>query len=640
MIRFSVERCPKMPASVLALAGVQALFSFAATAKPLVSYSIGEWTDVEQYALELVNRARSNPGDAAISISHSLDPDIQHSLKYFDVENAVMLKELASEPSLPPLAPSETLRNAAHRHSEDMDRHGFQGHVGSDGAGTRERIKRAGYAPLHWRENVFGHAASVEHAHAAMIVSWGTDAGGMQLGRQHRANVLSRESKEIGIGVVQSEGGGAGPVISTQVLATARTPWAFITGVVYSDRNGNGQYDLGEGVRGVKITAENTFYFAESAEAGGYAIPVPSDGSYPVTVFLPGQKRIETVTIQGGRNVKLDFPLEQLPPVIRGPKSALVGTAHAYRHSLIPGAQSYVLRKSRLSSEDWLEGAEEGQESRIIASTSDAYAVHRRGVFAKGSNAFHLTFADWMDQSIEIDRSILPSAHSELRFEVGFGWATTESTLYAEISTDEGSTWTEIWRKRGSGRDGRHQFSPQAVPLPDSRGLPMRVRFKFRHHNRAYIGTSPSLGVFLDDIHVTDSTFMVNSTTEVLRGDAGEFSFKPTEGSEFLLQLRANLPGQLPFGDPFRVVTYEASSRDAFRISSVKKERGKILIRCNHPGIDAQTLRLERTPALGDNWEIDSSATLQAGETDLTFEAEVPKEKSSWFYRVRSTPRG
>ena len=62
--------------------------------------------------------------------------------------------------------------------------------------------------------------------------------------------------------------------IHTGVIDTEQS---FLTGVVYADGNGNGLYDLDEGLAGVTVSADgaNTLSNAE----GGYAIPI-ADGSY------------------------------------------------------------------------------------------------------------------------------------------------------------------------------------------------------------------------------------------------------------------------------------------------------------------------------------------------------------------------
>ena len=51
----------------------------------------------------------------------------------------------------------------------------------------------------------------------------------------------------------------------------------FITGVAYQDNNSNGFYDPGEGLSGIPIAPDRGPWFAFTASAGGYSIPVPAN---------------------------------------------------------------------------------------------------------------------------------------------------------------------------------------------------------------------------------------------------------------------------------------------------------------------------------------------------------------------------
>ncbi len=87
---------------------------------------------------------------------------------------------------------------------------------------------------------------------------------------------------------------------------TNSTP--FITGVVYNDANGNGFYDPGEGVGGVRVDVAGSGFFAISTASGGYSVPVPGNGSYNVTFSGGGQTTTQrTVTVANSLNAKADF---------------------------------------------------------------------------------------------------------------------------------------------------------------------------------------------------------------------------------------------------------------------------------------------------------------------------------------------
>lgn len=101
-----------------------------------------------------------------------------------------------AEHGLPALSHNAVLTNAAQAHSADQAAANTMGHAGTDGSNPGDRITRAGYRFSAWGENVaagYGDGASV-------MDGWMNSAG-------HRANILSGNFTEIGIGLAHSANG-------------------------------------------------------------------------------------------------------------------------------------------------------------------------------------------------------------------------------------------------------------------------------------------------------------------------------------------------------------------------------------------------------------------------------------------------
>jgi len=486
---------------------------------------------------------------------------------------------------------------------------------------------------------VFSYAQSLAHGHAGLTVGWGPGPGGMQEGRHHRGNILSSLHKEIGIGIEIGTPPDIGPLIVTQAFGRSTFARAFITGVAYQDTNENGQYDLGEGVGGIEVTVEDSRYHAITAEAGGYALPVFQDGSYDLTIRNTGSgDRIERVEIRGGHNVKLDFPLDQVPPLIRGPVKVEVGGAHHYAFSRMPGAVSYDLRRSELVPGDWVEGAEDHLSSQIKAKTSSSYPLRRAGIAASGSKSFHLTFTEWRDQSFEIDRTLRPTEHSELKFMTRFQWTSGSSTLYAQVSSDNGATWSSVWERTGNESRVDSKFILETVSLKRYRKQPLRLRFIFRHHNRAFLGSGAKFGVFIDDIQVTASDVVENSTVISLPGDVSQFWFEPSLESTFLLEMRANFPGSLPFGEALEVTSRKIPQLRVTSFGRMSEGRFRLTFSTSEP---TGPFILERSNALQGPWVVDSEAKLIIEEGGLfRFDTMPAVPIGLGFYRVRLRSAG
>ncbi|MBX7212752.1 MAG: LysM peptidoglycan-binding domain-containing protein [Thermoflexales bacterium] len=108
--------------------------------------------------------------------------------------------EARAAAGVPPLTLSPALSAAARAHAQDCAARGYGSHVGSDGSDTKTRILRAGYlSPLAWGEN-WAWAHTTAEAWQMWFIEEAPSG-------PHRDNILSARYREVGIGVVASNGG-------------------------------------------------------------------------------------------------------------------------------------------------------------------------------------------------------------------------------------------------------------------------------------------------------------------------------------------------------------------------------------------------------------------------------------------------
>jgi hypothetical protein len=288
-----------------------ALFLLGRTLAPAAQqYSIGNPTNEEQAYVEMINRARANPVAEGVIMATATDANVLQAYVVFGVNLVLMQAQLAAIPPLPPLAMNPFLNNVARAHSADMLANNFQGHVGSDGRDITARILDSGYVtgPASFGESVFAHAISPFHGHASFEVDWGPGPGGMQTPPEHRNNNHSSTFREIGVGVSLGTNQSVGPQVVTEEFGVRDNAPPFIIGVVYQDSNGNGMYDAGEGIGGVRVDVAGADFFAVTASSGGYVVPVAGNGAFTVNFsggsVSPSQ---QTATITNGNNVKVDY---------------------------------------------------------------------------------------------------------------------------------------------------------------------------------------------------------------------------------------------------------------------------------------------------------------------------------------------
>lgn len=279
-------------------------------AAPSQTWSHGDPSPLEQALLEQIQRSRESPaGEVDILIQV---PGVKSAMAMFKIDEQQLRDAFAGYKPVPPLSFDAKLMESSRFHSQDMADKGFQEHDGSAGETFDQRITTAGYSWSFASENIFAYAPSVPYCHAAFMVDWGNAEPG------HREAILDIDGhkRDIGISIIEMPASmNVGPMVVTEDFAApAGSPpnaQVFIVGVAYKDDNGNGAYDPGEGVEGLRVVPEKGDYMAVTSKSGGFSVPTAAlAGALKVqiqdeTTFVLDQKDVNL----NGKNVKLDFVL-------------------------------------------------------------------------------------------------------------------------------------------------------------------------------------------------------------------------------------------------------------------------------------------------------------------------------------------
>ncbi|MCB1180031.1 MAG: hypothetical protein KDK36_20805, partial [Leptospiraceae bacterium] len=188
-----------------------------------------------------------------------------------------------SYPKAQPLSFHPALLDSAKKHSEDMMENGYLSHTNRKGKSPTDRGRLEGYKS-GIVENLSGRAGeTIEellHTHYSLLI----DYDNLKHSKKpfiHRLNILNPRYTEIGIGI--SGNYELGKVTENFGRSHEGT---YILGVVYMDKNGNGIYDPGEGVEGVKVIPDYGEYYSITSKSGGYSIPININGEkkveYPI----------------------------------------------------------------------------------------------------------------------------------------------------------------------------------------------------------------------------------------------------------------------------------------------------------------------------------------------------------------------
>jgi serralysin len=244
----------------------------------------------EQYLLELINRGRLDPAAEAARYGVSL--------------NAGLAAGTIDTSAKQVLASSSQLEQAATAHSAWMLSTDTFSHTGVSGSSPGVRATSQGYVWGSVGENIamLGTSASTINLTEAIE---GHHAG-LYRSEYHRVNTMSEGFREIGLaqeqGMFTQGGRDFTSSMLTELFGRSGTQY-FLTGVAYTDRDGDNFYSVGEGRGDVVLRADGVT--GRSSAAGGYGLELDADSTLDVTGTVGTRSFGLTVDLSAG-NVKLD----------------------------------------------------------------------------------------------------------------------------------------------------------------------------------------------------------------------------------------------------------------------------------------------------------------------------------------------
>lgn len=282
LIKPEISPAPKFAAS-----------AFAPSAAPGVEWAYHKSPDgldpgpAEQKMLWLMNRARQAPAEEGIWLAGLTDPDVVIAVDFFGVNLDVLVAAFAGLEAKPPAAFDIRLHDASVLKSLDLIARDTQDHDGQI-----ELVDESGFDCNGGRFSVFSYTQSALHGHAALNIDWGVGPDGMQDPPGHRQAIMGVWEfsgpglTNTGLALVAENEAetSVGPLVFSGAYcqAGASDYNRFLVGTVWNDLNLNDEYDEGEGLDGVLVLPDQGVYYAVTGQAGGYAIPVESAGTYTV----------------------------------------------------------------------------------------------------------------------------------------------------------------------------------------------------------------------------------------------------------------------------------------------------------------------------------------------------------------------
>jgi hypothetical protein len=382
------------------------------------------------------------------------------------------------------------------------------------------------------------------------------------------------------------------------------------------------------------VNTPGSTYYAVTANSGGYTIPITSNGSYSLTFSATDLSTQTVVTVSSLHNVKVDYLPAYSPPVISGPNPAVLNQSNGYSFTPVGGASSYQWLETQLVPYTYVEGAENGLTNVTVISSA-GYSVLASDLVATGSHSSHLAQPDGTDQFITLNPVIRPRSNSQLSFAKLLGWATTGQIAKAQVSADGGGTWQDVWSQAGNDNSGDAGFSPVSVSLASYANQNVQIRFAYVNGGSYYTNTDTGVGLYLDDIAVSNASQMVNQLTNNISTGAS-FAFVPSSTRQYLLQVRAQIGNRMLNWGPGLLVNVGAAPPAIQLLNSPVLFSGQVHIDftvANYsPGM---TFALLKAADLSSGWAPDTSASLQTLVANSKFRFTTSTGAAAHgFYRV------
>ena len=314
-----------------------------------------------------------------------------------------------------------------------------------------------------------------------------------------------------------------------------------------------------------------------------------------------------------------------------------------------PTADSYLLEVATLGPVDlWTEGAESSPPPRVSSSTG-GYALLSSvsGYRKSGTFAFRLGLSTPADEEdhLTLERRVVPSESSSLDFWFRRGPMSLTNRLHAELSTDDGATWTSIGSIAGTKKVDK-AVTRQSIPLAPWADRPVKLRLVLRKEagGSNLKWNAKKSGIWIDDITVTSPSGVVASHIVPVAGGATRVRLDDAAaggglvpGSELRLRLRSvhgGAPGS--WGPALRVIPVEPAS------SARVTPAGFAAWQSGHPALpldfegdadrDGLADGVEYAFSLdpGDGVRIPDRVALEAGR--MTLSRDLPMERSDVIY--------
>jgi hypothetical protein len=263
--------------------------------------------------------------------------------------------------------------------------------------------------------------------------------------------------------------------------------------------------------------------------------------SYQVTLFDPAQTGQDSAT-----------------PIITGDQQPSINNPQNYQFSQIANADGYEYLLSQ-PSQTPIYDAEGVLHTDLETNISAGYNTIETNQPAGDGAVYHLAHTTAVSQFLTINKTLSVDNNAQITFDSLLGFAAQDQIAQLQISIDNGTSWTNIYQRAGSGGANDTSFHPVTVSLSDYAQRLINLRFVYAFESGSfYPQSSSSVGWFIDNIQMQNVKLLAAPTIQTInQGHNGSFPLNFTQPGDHLLAVRATVFGGYPleWGDSFALTT-------------------------------------------------------------------------------------
>ncbi len=276
-----------------------------------------------------------------------------------------------------------------------------------------------------------------------------------------------------------------------------------------------------------------------------------------------------------------------------------------------------------------VDSANNGPGNFTITPPSYYYVITNPPVGPENA-CFHLTHLDPASQLFQFNEIFLPAANSTISFASQLGYATSDETARVQASTNNGTTWNDLFVEAGGPGTPESSFTPHTLSLSQYAGQLTLLRFNFAFTGGSFYPQSDNyIGWNIEDVVVTNVQQQAVTTI-----DTTNFMFTPAQTGNYLLQAQPVIFGQFPLGfGPAKQVTVISTPVILMGQPTVTNGTVQLPFTANNT---VNTFHLLQANQLGAAWTTNLNATLTTVITGSAFRFTTTNGSAMQFYRVQT----